>query len=233
MSDDTRHLRRSERIRRPVSDDDSRVVLPTDLVKYKPSFQRQIAWRRIGITGLQNPCCVSVNLITYPLRAWYSSMLRINSHPTSNFTNEHHVTEVLEAGALHLRAPGLPYLLVSSPFWTIELAGVNQDSNRVVSGFWRVAFMENARGMPDPLAPNVFFLVAIEDPEEIFDSSLTKNECVHRDPRRRHSQPRSRELLTGMTYRTFDLWVLLLSKAAVRCGLVHRGAQIRVEVQDI
>lgn len=38
MGDDTRHLRRSERIRLPASDDDSRVVLPIDPVEYKPSF---------------------------------------------------------------------------------------------------------------------------------------------------------------------------------------------------
>lgn len=38
MGDYTRHLRRSERTRLPISDDDSRVVLPTDPVEYKPSF---------------------------------------------------------------------------------------------------------------------------------------------------------------------------------------------------
>jgi hypothetical protein len=38
IDDDTRHIRRSERIRLPVSDDDSRVVLPADPVEYKPSF---------------------------------------------------------------------------------------------------------------------------------------------------------------------------------------------------
>jgi hypothetical protein len=38
MGDDTYHLRRSERTRLPISDDDSRVVLPTDPVEYKPSF---------------------------------------------------------------------------------------------------------------------------------------------------------------------------------------------------
>jgi hypothetical protein len=38
MDDENRHLRRSERTRVPISDDDSRVVLPTDPVKYKLSF---------------------------------------------------------------------------------------------------------------------------------------------------------------------------------------------------
>jgi hypothetical protein len=119
---------------------------------------------------------------------WYSNMLRINPNiSTGQIDNEVDVADVLETGALSFTSKGyaifpggLAPSRISSPFWLLEVAGINEETRTaMVEKCWRVLFWSDLKGMPEALPQEVFFLVPVEEPHRnSFDDYLVMNAFI-------------------------------------------------------